>query len=306
MINTLNGINDAVKKDAASFIRSCEKEYGDQIVSLAKKISDNDDIKIVAIAGPSASGKTTTAHILMRELERLGETTAVISLDDFYLPLDKLPRNSDGSRDIESVAAMDTERIKRAFKDIIDTGEAYLPEFNFLTKSRKENAKKITIGQRGIAIVEGLHAMNPKITDLVPHKNILKVYISVNVSVVDDNGERVMSSRQVRLVRRLLRDERFRGADPVETLGLWNNVVAGESRFLYCFKDTADVKLTTLHPYELCVYKDLFCKMRNGVDRDVPGYDYFMRSQDAVEKFVSAKSELVPENSLIREFIGGK
>ena len=86
MINTLNGINDAVKKDAASFIRSCEKEYGDQIVSLAKKISDNDDIKIVAIAGPSASGKTTTAHILMRELERLGETTAVISLDDFSPP----------------------------------------------------------------------------------------------------------------------------------------------------------------------------------------------------------------------------
>ncbi|MBO4694102.1 MAG: nucleoside kinase [Clostridia bacterium] len=306
MINTLGAINKQVVKNARKFVDLCEKEYREQICSLAKRIADNDDIKIVAIAGPSASGKTTTAHILMNELEKHNEKTAVISLDDFYLPLQKLPFNPDGSRDIESVNAMDIDRIEKAFRDIIDNGFALLPQFDFLTKSRQENAKEINIGSRGIAIVEGLHALNPRITGVVPQKNILKVYISVNTPIEDEDGKRVLTSREVRLIRRVLRDEKFRGAEPAETLSLWNNVIKGESRYLYCFKDTADIKLKTLHPYELCVYKDRFCKMRDSVDENTPCYDCFIRSANALERFWSLDSESVPENSLIREFIGSE
>ncbi len=304
MINTLSIINERVLKDPSSFIDECEEEYMRQIKSVAKIIADNDDIKIVSIAGPSASGKTTTAHILMNELSRLDEKTAVISLDDFYFPLDKLPLNQDGSRDIESVRAMDIPRIERAFKDIIENGEAYLPEFDFLTKSRIENAKEVNIGSRGIAIVEGLHALNPLITGTVPKNNILKIYISVNVPIVNDNDEQILSSRQVRLIRRMLRDFKFRGAEPEETLSLWDNVVEGENKYLYCFKDTADIKLTTLHPYEICVYKESFLSMKNRVDKTAPCYDYFIKTLSALEQFLSINSDLVPENSLIREFIG--
>ncbi len=306
MISTLNLINNHIKNDVKLFVDLCEKEYIEQIIALAKQISDNGDIKIVAIAGPSASGKTTTAHILMRELDKLNEKTAVISLDDFYFPFKDLPLNPDGSRDIESVKALDTVRIEKAFKDIITTGHALLPQFDFITKTRNENAKEIDIGHRGIAIVEGLHAINPEITGIVPHKNILKIYISVNIPILDDTGKRILSSRQIRLIRRILRDEKFRGASPEETLFLWDNVVKGENRYLYCFKDTADVKLTTLHPYELCVYKEKFCRMKNSVSADTPSYNYFIRSVNALENFCPIESKFVPGSSLIREFIGNE
>ena len=306
MVNTLSLINEAAKSDPAAFIAECEENYKNQVMAAARRIADNDDIKIVAIAGPSGSGKTTTAHILMRELGLLGEKTAVVSLDDFYLPFEKMPMGPDGQRDIESVAALDLPRIEKAFSDIVNTGGAYLPKFDFLTKSRIENAKRIDIGTRGIAIVEGLHAMNPLLTDGVARKNILKIYISVNMPIESEDGEPVLTSRQVRLVRRILRDEKFRGASAEETLYLWNNVIGGESRYLYCFKDTADIKLTTLHAFEPCVYKEPFCKMRHDVGENTPCYEYFMKTVNALEIFSGVKSDLVPENSLIREFIGPK
>ena len=127
MINTLSSINKAIKENAPLFIKNCEEEYKEQINAIAKQIADNDDIKIVAIAGPSGSGKTTTAHLLMHRLGVLGEKTDVVSLDDFYLPLGKMPILPDGNRDFESVDALDLPSIERAFKDIITTGKAMLP-----------------------------------------------------------------------------------------------------------------------------------------------------------------------------------
>lgn len=304
MINTLNEINKLAKSDAAEFIKACNQEYINNITDIAKRINDDDDIKIVAIAGPSGSGKTTTAHILQNRLEKMGETTAVVSLDDFYLPHDKLPVLPDGSLDIESVNSLDILLIKKCFENIINDGKTDLPEYDFKTRSRIPNAKKLDIGNHGIVIVEGLHAMNPLIADLVPHKNILKVYISPNRTVDDENGVQLLSSRQIRLIRRVLRDDLFRGATATETLHLWNNVIEGEKMHLYCFKNTADVWLTTFHPYELGVYRERFCKMRSTVNKNAPCYEFFIDTVNALEQFCSIDSALVPPNSLIREFIG--
>ncbi|MBQ8740119.1 MAG: nucleoside kinase [Clostridia bacterium] len=304
MINTLNEINKMAKECPKEFIKACNDEYIRNITDIAKRIESDDDIKIVAIAGPSGSGKTTTAHILQDKLETLGETTAVVSLDDFYLPADKLPILPDGSADIESVNSLDIALIKECFQQIIENGTANLPEYDFKTKSRIPDAKRLNIGNHGIVIVEGLHAMNPLIADLVPRKNILKIYISVNRSVDDNNGVQMLSSRQIRLIRRVLRDDRFRGATATETLHLWNNVIDGERKYLYCFKDTADVKLVTFHPYELGIYRERFCKMRSTVNKNAPCYEYFIDTANALERFDAIDSSLVPENSLIREFIG--
>ena len=306
MINTLSLINKAIKEDTAAFIKNCEAEYKTQISDIARKIADNDDIKIVAIAGPSGSGKTTTAHLLMRKLEDFGEKTDVVSLDDFYLPFGKLPILPDGNRDIESVQALDIPRIEKAFESIITSGAASLPKFDFLTKSRIENAKRVNIGSKGIVITEGLHALNPAITNLVPEKNILKIYISVNMPIENESGEQVLSSRQIRLARRVLRDEKFRGASAEETLFLWSKVVEGEQKYLYCFKNMADIKLTTFHSFEPCVYKEPFCRMREKVNIGTPCYDYFIRTANVFEQFCSISSESIPEDSLIREFIGNE
>ncbi len=232
MINTLELINNWARTNTQQFICECEKEYKDRIDSLAKVIADNDDIKIVAIAGPSGSGKTTTAHLLCEQLHKYDEKTAVVSLDDFYLPYGELPLLPDGSVDIESVNALDTALIKQCFDDIIKRGETHLPHYDFKTRSRSVEKQHINVGERGIIIVEGLHAMNPAIADLVDRKNIFKIYISVNTPVEFENGEQLLSSRQIRLIRRILRDDRFLGATPNDSLKLWNNVQEGASKYL--------------------------------------------------------------------------
>lgn len=304
MINTLNEINKMATTCPAEFIKSCNEEYLNSIRQIAQRISQDNNIKIVAIAGPSGSGKTTTAHILQENLKSAGEKVAVVSLDDFYLEEGDLPILPDGSKDIESVNSLDISLIKDCFEQVIKNGTVDLPHYDFKTQSRTINAKRIDIGSHGILIVEGLHAMNPLISDLVERENILKIYISVNRSVEDENGVQLLSSRQVRLVRRVLRDDQFRGANATETLHRWNNVIDGERKYLYCFKDTADVRLVTFHPYELGVYRERFGKMRSGVNKNAPCYDYFIKTANALERFATISSDLVPADSLIREFIG--
>ena len=304
MKNILSVINGYAENSPQEIVRSSEEWYLSEISQIAQTISDNKNIKIVAIAGPSGSGKTTTAHIMCDRLHEYGENTVVVSLDDFYLPYNDLPILPNGSRDIESVNALDISLIKKCFNEIISSGKTMLPKFNFETKERIKEYAEADIRNKGIVIVEGLHALNPIISDLVPRENIFKIYISVNLPVVDDSGKQILSSRQIRLMRRALRDRIFRNTDINNTLSLWNGVVEGECKFLYCFKHTADINVKTLHFYEPCVYRNDFLALKSDINKDSQCYDYFMKTADALEKFVPIDSSLVPENSLIREFIG--
>lgn len=304
MINTISEINKYLKEDAGAFVRQNEEEYQKIVSDLAQLVSKDDDIKIVSIAGPSSSGKTTTAYLLKKELIKLSETVQVVSLDDFYLSGDGLPVLENGEKDFESVAALDTELLEKCFKDIIACGKAEVPEFDFMNKVRKEKFKNIDIGQKGIVIVEGLHALNPVITDLVDRKNIYKVYISVNKSVDDDFGNKLISSRQIRLIRRILRDEIFRNSSVLDTLLMWKGVTKGEEQNLFKFKSSADMHLTTFHPYELGLYKNRFLKLCNSADPSYPFYDEIKYLEDKISEFESVDRSLVPENSLLREFIG--
>ena len=302
MINSVTQINDAVK-NPKELIDYSEKNYIDEIKRTAQIIADDDDIKIVALAGPSASGKTTTAHILCENLERLGEKIEIVSLDDFYLEHDKLPLLEDGSKDYESVKTLNIPLLNKCFEDIITKGKASVPRFDFKLKKSILNYRKIDISGKGIVIVEGLHALNPLITDLVPKNNIYKIYISVNCSIEDAFGEQLLSSRQIRLVRRSLRDSVFRNTSIENTLSLWNNVIEGDRKYLYPYKKTADTHLKTLHLYEPCVYRDAFLKLKEQVNENMPCYEYFMRTASAMEKFSSITDEFIPDDSLIREFI---
>lgn len=303
MKNTLQFINREALRDPAAFIAAAEREYIESITAVAERIAADDNIKIVSIAGPSGSGKTTTAHILCEKLERLGEKTAVVSLDDFYLPHERLPVLDDGTLDIESVYALDIPLLNECFERIIACGATPLPKYDFATGSRIENVRKIDIGERGIVIVEGLHALNPLITELVPKCNIFKLYISVNLPITD-NGGVLLTSRQMRLVRRSLRDEKFRDADINETLSMWENVGEGERKYLYCHKESADVQLVTLHLYEPCIFKERFLRLREQLSPDAHCREYFLKTVEAMERFEKIDSALVPCESLIREFLG--
>ncbi len=304
MKNTLTSINSYAEVSTKEFVDFSEACYYKEIEALADIISNNDDIKIVSIAGPSGSGKTTTAHILYDLLIERNETPTVVSLDDFYLPGELLPILPNGKTDIESVNSLDVSLIGKCFNEIIKTGESVLPTYDFKTRSRNLNGKKVDIKNHGIIICEGLHALNPLITDLIPRKNIYKIYISVNTPILDDNGETLLSSRQIRLIRRALRDRIFRGSSINTTLSLWDGVIEGERKYLYCFKETADAQLKTLHLYEPLVYKKSFLELENDVAEDAPCYEYFIKTVRALKQFNSISSDFVPNKSLIREFIG--
>ena len=180
-----------------------------------------------------------------------------------------------------------------------------LPHFDFMEKVSIKEHREIDISSGGMVIVEGLHALNTVITNGLPSDNLFKIYVSVNVPVLDDKGEKLLSSRKIRLIRRVLRDEIFRNTPIEHTLTLWTKVYEGEEKYLYKYKDLADVKLVTLHPYELCVYRDRFLSLVDNLKSDVDNYDYTVKVANVLRRVKSIDAELVPQNSLIREFIGG-
>lgn len=305
MNNILSVINEAAKgNNTEAFIQECEREYLDEIQNLALFIKKNTNIKIVMIAGPSASGKTTTAHILKSYLAENGVNSKTVSLDNFYFSRKDLPKLPSGETDTESVNSLDIETLDFCLNEIIEKGKTVMPYFDFVTGESIKNKISVDITDGGILIVEGLHALNPMITDKLNKSSIYKVYISAATPIIDDYGDELLSSKKVRFIRRAIRDARERGADINATMRMWPQVLKGENEFLYPFKDTADRIMKTLHPYELCIYKNQFLAMMEQADTELPTYAYASLTINPLKLFESLPESVVPFDSLIREFIG--
>lgn len=303
---TATAINSSITQDAGAFILDCEERYHSEIRSLAADVQ-NGKKKIIMIAGPSGSGKTTTAHILRDYLCESGIGTEVVSLDDFYLNGDDTPLDSEGKPDFETVHSLDIPEINRCFGEIIEKGKSDLPRFDFLKKRRSEQRRAVTVGDGMVLIVEGLHALNPLLSSNLPADKLYKVYISVNQPIYDDEGNILLSSRQMRLVRRMSRDDIYRGTSPQQTFLMWESVIKGEEKYLYCFKPIADRRIATLHPYEPCIFRDRVLTLLREISPDTEDYYYIENTARGLESFAAADDMLVPQDSLIREFIrGGK
>lgn len=306
MKNTLLQINNLVTSSLQQFVDMEERKYHNIINSTAQRVANNEKVKIVLIAGPSGSGKTTTANLLRAALLDLGKSSSVVSLDDFYLSAQDAPILPDGRKDTESVNALDLPLLENCLGELIEDGKTCTPVFDFTKSARSDKTNTVDITNGGIAIVEGLHALNPKVTEHLGQDNILKIYISVSEGIYNEKGEKILSSRQIRLMRRALRDEIFRNSDIKRTLHFWTGVVRAEEKYLYAYKDQADIVLATLHAYEVGVYRERFLKMAQGADLTYENYDYFMKTVRGAENFAPVPTSVIPENSLIREFIGLK
>lgn len=303
-MNILSKINDLALSDPTKLIETSEKRYNNELCDVVDRIVKNEDYKIILLAGPSGSGKTTTAHIIKDKLIFSGKKAQVISLDNFFLPMERMPLQKNGEKDFESVYSLDIPEIHRCFKELLISGRTNIPVFSFQTLSNTERlAVDITDG--GILIVEGLHALNPILTNELDKSKLFKIYISVNKDVLDENGNKLLSSKQLRLIRRMSRDFLYRNTSAVGTLKLWTSVVKGEEKYLYCFKDIADVQLFTFHSYEPCVFRDVIIKLLKDLPKNTENYEYIMNAKKVLEKFVPINTNLVPETSLIREFIPG-
>ena len=303
MMNTVSEINKAVCQDLSGFIARSEFNYKREVESIAEHVAQSRHLKLIMLAGPTGSGKTTSAHILKDVLQKYNLNSQVISLDNFYLSEEFLPVLKNGEKDTESVHSLDIDSIKQCFENIIKTGKTKMPRFDFKEKKSIKDALFIDATD-SVIIVEGLHALNPIITENLPSDSFYKIYVSVNESIFDNDGDELLSSRKIRLMRRVLRDEKFRNTDIKTTLKMWIQVIEGEEKYLYPFKSVADKLLVTLHPYEVCVYRKRFIEAVQKLDSETFNYGYATYTMNAVKAFCDIDFSLVPKDSLIREFIG--
>lgn len=229
--NTIEYILQAARNPAA-FIKECEDRYNNKIESIARDIAESEKVEIVMLAGPSSAGKTTTAKKLRQHLESFGVKSYTVSLDDFYVDNCDAPRFPDGTPDFETVDALDISCFQKKMTELIETGETELPEFDFLTGRRKEHYNHIQITQNDVIIVEGLHALNPRITDHLPAERLLKIYINVSSRIYDENRNIVFNKRNMRFIRRMVRDYKFRGNSVEESHKMWLTVCYGEDMYL--------------------------------------------------------------------------
>lgn len=283
----------------ADFVECCEDAYHRRIQAAVQNIIEHDS-KLVMLTGASGAGKTTSANKLAQELRRRGKTGVVISLDDFFLGEGLYPKRPDGEDDYECVEALNLPLLRQCLRQLLETGECEAPEFDFLTQLPKPQTQHID-SRGGVAIVEGLHAFNPKLTSELPTEHLYYIYASLMEEYTAPNGNLGIDTREVRLMRRMTRDWLFRGHDAAFTLGLWPHVCESEDKNIKAFKHRADLVLDTSFSYEVCLWEhfaERICKAMPGPEIEN------LRRQFA--DFSSISSSFVPQNSMLREFIGAK
>lgn len=303
MVNTVSLINAKVAEDRAGFINSCEKEFDESVDSVVEKFLSNPSCDMVLLAGPSSSGKTTTANILAKKIRSSGRNAYIVSLDDFYLDRADIPLNEEGMKDYENVTALDIQLIHKCFAELIEKRKSELPVFDFMTGCRSEKTKHIELEKGDVLVVEGLHALNPVITDGLDETHLYRIYISVSSRIFSDNGKILLNKRNLRLVRRMIRDYEHRNSSVENTLFMWQGVLSGEDKFLFPFESYADVKINSFHSYETCIFKDEALSLLEKVPSDSIYYDLVEELKYALSLFVGIDKKFLPEKSLLNEFL---
>lgn len=304
--NELEYINELALSSPSELIEKSESRYNNIIADVCRRICEDDGREIIMLAGPSSSGKTTTARKLSEELSKNGVKTYVLSLDDFYLDRKDIPLLPDGTRDFETVYALDLELLEKAVNALLRGETVKTPVFDFIEGKRsRERFNEITLGEADAVIIEGLHALNPVITDKIDGK-LLKIYISVSSRIYDRNGKIILNKRNLRFVRRLVRDHKFRGSTVDNTYKLWKNVAMGEDKYLFPYRDNADIRINTIHIYEPCVLKGETLKLLQDSEISNEYKSDAQRLYKALEMFEELDTNLVPADSLLREFIGNR
>ena len=303
--DSVAGINEHIKKDGViDFIQLCEARHNRMLGELGDMIEkDISDIRLICIAGPSSSGKTTFANRLRIELLSRGIKPIRISIDDYYLTKDQAPKDEDGKPDLESIEALDIDLFNQNMLDLIQGEEVQLPRFDFKLGKRVPG-RKLKVGPNEPIIIEGIHALNDRMTTLIPRHQKFKIFIAPQAQINLDNTN-PLSITDLRLCRRLVRDFKFRAASAEETIGMWPSVRRGEFKWIYDTQEGADYVYNSMLSYELSVMKKYAIPLLQNVDRESEYFPVAERLMRMFKYFVDMPDEWVPCNSLVREFIGG-
>lgn len=300
---SIKKLNEQMITEAQGTVAAAEKRYKDLVFDIAKRIAADDRIRVVLLAGPSGSGKTTSANLISDAVNSLGKESFVVSLDDFYRdPGDPLyPKQPSGERDYESPGALDIPFLKETLSNIVAKNSFSLPKYDFRVGGRVSVIKRDKM-ERGCVIIEGLHALNPIVYDELPRDTTYKIFISVSTNITS-GCVRLISGRKMRFIRRMVRDNLYRASSAERTLSMWENVLLGEDKYLYPFRNNADISFDTFHAFELAVMKPYAIKLIS--DELAEKNAYAKTVKRALSASVSATDDIVPNDSLIREFIPG-
>lgn len=302
--NHIEYINEMALSSPEEFIKKSEARYENIINDIAEKIIADDGREIVMLAGPSSAGKTTTAAKLCKKLNENGVKTYVLSLDDFYLNRDDIPYLPDGTQDYETVYALDLPCFEEKVNALLRGETVKNPVFDFTTGKRSDTQfNEITLGEKDVVIIEGLHALNPVITEKIQGK-LLKIYINVSSRIYDEKGNIILNKRNMRFIRRMVRDYKFRNSTVENTCKLWKNVTMGEDKYLFPYRHLADIKVNTIHLYETCVLKQQALEMFENSEISEEYKSDINKITKSLKKFESIDESLVPDDSLLREFLG--
>ena len=299
-------LNEYVSKGSyGELIRLSEAYYDSQLTRIADQVYENrENIKIILIAGPSSSGKTTTAKKLQTYLGSKGIKTHPIGIDDYYVNRADTPRDENGEYDFECIGALDLKLFNKHLTKLLDGGKVELPTFNFVTGEREYHGKTVSLEKDEIIIVEGLHALNDELTSAIEKRYKYKIYISPLTQLNIDNHNRIFTS-DTRRLRRMVRDNRTRGYTAEETLKRWAKVREGEEKYIFPYQDEADTIVNSAMIYEIGVLKVYAEPLLFSVSEDSDVYPEARRLINFLRNFLPIPADQIPINSVIREFVGG-
>lgn len=304
---TLDRINTLAQNDPQSFVTMSENAYRDDVREITAEILHSPNrCKVIMLSGPSASGKTTTAKMIQEELLNLGCGSEIISMDNFYLGEENVPRTADGKPDFETVEALNIRQIENCISELLEYGRCDIAQFDFAKSRPLDETVRIDLYNDSIAIIEGIHALNPIFTrNIRSTVGLKKIYISVKQGIRDNlpNGY-ILTAAELRLFRRLIRDHNFRGSSAEHTIGMWENVLHGEKKYIVPYKYSSDITINSIHIYEPCVTAVKAIPLLETIPKNSVEYDYAQNLIERAKHFMSLDEELIPENSLLREFIG--
>ena len=304
-IETVGDLNDQICRGSLSeLILVQEAQQERKIGEIAKSIVDRGGVKFVMIAGPSSSGKTSFSHRLSIQLKTLGKTPHPIALDDYFVNREFTPRDENGDYNFECLEAIDVKQFKDDMCRLLAGERVELPSFNFKTGKREYKGNFKQLGPDDILVIEGIHGLNEKTSYALPEESKYKIYISALTNINIDEHNRIPTT-DGRLLRRMVRDARTRGADASRTIDMWASVRRGEEQNIFPFQEDADAMFNSVLIYELAVLKQFAEPLLFQIDKGEPEYYEAKRLLKFLEYFLGVTSESLPNNSLCREFVGG-
>ena len=304
-IGTIGSLNDAIAAGRGQEIMLLQEALMEQkIGNLAAQIASDDKKKFVMIAGPSSSGKTSFANRLSIQLIAKGRKPHPLSLDDYYVDRELCPKHPDGSFDFECLESIDIKLFNEDMNRLLKGEAVDMPSFNFKTGKREYRGRKLTLGADDILVIEGIHGLNDRLSQLIPPEHKFKIYISALTQLnIDEHNP--LSTTDERLIRRIVRDARTRGTNAMETIAMWPSVRKGERENIFPFQEQADVMFNSALVYELAVLKVYAEPLLFGIERDCPEYLEAKRLLKLLDYFLPMPADGIPNNSLLREFVGG-